>query len=169
MKHMPGHGRATKDSHLDLPVVAATRTELEASDFVPFRALADLPAAMTAHVVFASFDPDRPASASPRVTAEAMRGSIGFDGLLMSDDLGMQALTGSMAERAQAVLAAGADLALLCSGEAADTEAVAAVAPALAGPALARFERACAVCRQQQAFDMAEAEAVLADVLRRAA
>ena len=99
IKHVPGHGRATADSHLELPVVTAPRAELERIDFAAFRPCADLPAAMTAHVVYEAIDPDRPASTSPRVIAEVVRGAIGFDGLLMSDDLGMQALSGSMAER----------------------------------------------------------------------
>ena len=129
IKHIPGHGRATKDSHLDLPVVTASRADLESTDFAAFRRLAHLPAAMTAHVVFAAIDPELPASISARVTAEIIRGAIGFDGLLMSDDLGMKALTGSIAERAQAVIAAGSDVALVCSGDLADTEAVAAVVP----------------------------------------
>lgn len=166
MKHIPGHGRATKDSHLDLPVVTASREELEASDFAAFRALADLPAAMTAHVVFDAVDAQRPASISPVVTAKVIREAIGFDGLLMSDDLGMKALSGSMADRARAVIAAGSDVALVCSGELADTEAAAAAVPRLEGRSLARFERARAVLRQQQSFDMAKAEAGLARALR---
>jgi beta-N-acetylhexosaminidase len=166
IKHIPGHGRATKDSHHDLPVVAASRSDLDASDFAPFRALADMPAAMTAHVVFTTIDADAPASTSARVTKDIIRDAIGFDGLLMSDDLGMRALTGSIAERAAAVLAAGSDLALLCSGDAAETESVAAAVPALQGTAQARFANACAVFRQQTAFDVAEAEARLGEVLR---
>jgi beta-N-acetylhexosaminidase len=166
IKHIPGHGRATKDSHHDLPVVTASREDLEVSDFATFRALASLPAAMTAHVVFTAVDADAPASTSGRVTAEVIRGSIGFDGLLMSDDLGMHALTGSIGERARAVLAAGSDLALLCSGDARETEEVAAVVPMLEGTGRDRFARACAVFRQQAAFDVAEAEACLAEVLR---
>jgi beta-N-acetylhexosaminidase len=169
IKHMPGHGRATKDSHLELPVVSASRAELEHTDFAPFRALRDMPAAMTAHVVFEAIDAQRPASISARVTREVMRGAIGFDGLLMSDDLGMKALSGSIAERARAVTDAGSDLALVCSGDCRDTEAVAAAVPALAGPALARFERACAVFRQQQPLDVAEAEQGLARALRASA
>ena len=133
IKHIPGHGRATADSHFDLPVVTATREELEATDFVPFRKLAHLPAAMTAHVVFTAYDTDAPASISGRVTEEVIRGSIGFDGLLMSDDLAMKALGGSVAERAAAVIAAGSDVVLACNGGLAETEAVAAVAPKLAG------------------------------------
>ena len=132
MKHLPGHGRAVADSHFDLPVVTATRAELEASDFVPFRALAALPAAMTAHVVFTAFDARAPASISRRVTQEAIRGAIGFEGLLMSDDLGMKALSGTVAERAAAVLAAGSDVVLACNGGLAESEGVAAVAPAAA-------------------------------------
>jgi beta-N-acetylhexosaminidase len=166
IKHVPGHGRATKDSHLDLPVVSATRKELEATDFATFRDLADLPAAMTAHVVFEAVDRELPASISPRVTEEIIRGHIGFDGLLMSDDLGMRALSGGIGERAAAVIAAGSDVALLCSGDLAETEAVAAAVPALAGRALARYQRACAVFGQQQPFDVAEAEAGLALALR---
>jgi beta-N-acetylhexosaminidase len=166
IKHVPGHGRATKDSHFDLPVVSATRQELEKSDFATFRRLADLPAAMTAHVVFAAIDADQPASTSARVTADIIRGVIGFDGLLMSDDLGMKALSGSIGERAQAVLAAGSDVALLCSGDLAETQAVAAVVPRLAGRALERYQRACAVFGQQLPFDVAEAEAGLALALR---
>jgi beta-N-acetylhexosaminidase len=166
IKHVPGHGRATKDSHLDLPVVTASPEELDAADFATFRALADQPAAMTAHVVFSAIDADAPASTSARVTAEVIRGAIGFDGLLMSDDLGMRALAGSIDARASAVLKAGSDVALLCSGDAAETEKVAAVTPLLQGAAEARFARASAVFRQQKAFDVAEAEACLAEVLR---
>ncbi len=165
IKHVPGHGRATSDSHHMLPVVSATRAELEATDFVPFRALAGLPAAMTAHVVFTAYDAHAPASTSPAVTQDAIRGAIGFDGLLMSDDLGMQALSGSVTERARAVLAAGCDVVLACSGDLAETESVAGVTPALAGAALARYRRARAVIAQQpQPFDVAQAQSCLAEV-----
>ncbi len=166
MKHIPGHGRATADSHRELPVVTAPLAELERTDFAAFRACADLPAAMTAHVVFEAVDPDRPASTSARAIADIVRGAIGFDGLLMSDDLGMQALSGTLAERARGVLAAGCDVALVCSGDLADTEAVAAVAPQLGGAALARFERAQAVFGRAQTIDVAEAESCLAQALR---
>ena len=166
IKHIPGHGRATKDSHFDLPVVSAARADLASSDFAAFRDLAHLPAAMTAHVVFAAIDAGQPASTSAWVTAEIIRGAIGFDGLLMSDDLGMKALSGSIGDRAKAVIEAGSDVALVCSGDLADTEAVADVVPALEGAALRRFERARAVFGQQQPFDVAEAEAGLALALR---
>src|SRR5262245_26294718 len=166
IKHLPGHGRATADSHLELPVVAAPRAELEGTDFAPFRACRDLPAAMTAHVVFQAIDADRPASTSARVIGDVVRGAIGFDGLLMSDDLGMKALSGTVAERAEAVLAAGCDLPLLCSGDVGETEAVAAVVPQLGGAALARYQRARAVTARPQPFDIAEAENCLAQALR---
>jgi beta-N-acetylhexosaminidase len=166
IKHVPGHGRATADSHLELPVVKAPRAELERTDFAAFRRCADLPAAMTAHVVYEAIDPAQPASTSPRVIAEVVRGAIGFDGLLMSDDLGMRALTGSMAERTRAVLAAGCDLALVCSGDLADSEAAASVAPPLGDAALRRYERACAILRHRQPFETAEAERCLAQALR---
>lgn len=165
-KHVPGHGRATADSHLELPVVTTARADLERVDFATFSACADLPAAMTAHVVYASIDKAQPASTSARVIAGIVRGAIGFDGLLMSDDLCMHALSGSMAERTRAVLAAGCDVALVCSGDVADTEAAAAEAPALGGAALARYRRACAVLQHREALDMADAENSLAQALR---
>ncbi len=166
IKHVPGHGRATADSHLELPVVTASRTELERIDFAAFRRCADLPAAMTAHVVYEAIDPVRPASTSPRMIGEIVRGAIGFDGLLMSDDLGMQALTGSMAARTEAVLAAGCDVALVCSGDLADTEAAASVAPPLDGTAFDRYRRACAILQHREPFETAEAEQCLAQALR---
>ena len=160
MKHIPGHGRSLADSHLELPVVKAPAAALKASDFSPFRQLNCLPAAMTAHVVFTDLDAARPASTSRRVTEDIIRGCIGFDGLLMSDDLGMKALTGTFAERTRAVLDAGSDLALHCNGDLAEMREVAAAAPGLAGPALQRFERALAVTRMpRQPYDRALAEA----------
>jgi beta-N-acetylhexosaminidase len=166
IKHLPGHGRATADSHMELPVVTAPRPELERTDFAAFRPCADLPAAMTAHVVYEAIDPSQPASTSPRVIAEVIRGDIGFDGLLMSDDLGMQALSGSMAARTAAVLAAGCDVALVCSGDLADTEAAASVAPVLGGTALERYRRACTILQRSVPFETAEAEQCLAGALR---
>jgi beta-N-acetylhexosaminidase len=166
IKHVPGHGRALADSHLELPVVSASLAEMERIDFATFRACADLPAAMTAHVVYEAIDKAHPASTSARVIADVIRGGIGFDGLLMSDDLGMQALSGSMGERTRDVLAAGCDVALVCSGDLADTEAAAAAAPALDGAALARYRRACAIVQQPQVLDVAAAENSLAQALR---
>lgn len=164
VKHVPGHGRALADSHLELPVVETPLAELEATDFAPFRALADMPAAMTAHVVYTAVDPDLPGSASARVTSQVIRGHIGFDGLLMSDDLGMRALEGGFCARAEAVIRAGSDVALHCSGNLDEMREVAAGVPPLAGKALRRFEACVAVTRHQQPFEMAEAASVLAEV-----
>jgi beta-N-acetylhexosaminidase len=153
IKHIPGHGRATADSHFDLPVVATSYDELSKSDFVPFRALAGMPAAMTAHVVFSDIDAGNPASTSEVVTRKVIRGDIGFDGLLMSDDLSMKALTGPMRRRAEAVIAAGSDVALHCNGDLSEMRAAAEGVPMLGGAALARFARAFAVTQNHEAFD----------------
>jgi beta-N-acetylhexosaminidase len=144
VKHIPGHGRAESDSHESLPRVSASLEELRARDFPPFRDLADMPIGMTAHVVFAAIDPERPATISPVVIERIIRGEIGFDGLLMTDDLSMRALSGSFRDRAEAAIAAGCDLALHCNGVMAEMAAVAEGAPRLAGPALARADRALA-------------------------
>lgn len=165
IKHIPGHGRARADSHLELPVVDAPRATLEATDFAPFKALADCPAAMTAHVVYSAIDPALPGSTSPKVHAEVIRGHIGFDGLLMSDDLSMKALGGPLRDRAEAVLRAGSDIALHCNGDITEMDAVAAGAGTLSGRALDRFRRAVAVTHQQTPFNVADAEACLAEVL----
>ena len=141
VKHMPGHGRAMVDSHAALPRVATSRSELEHTDFRPFRALNDLPWGMTAHVVYEAIDPERPASTSPVVIGEIIRGHIGFDGLLVSDDLSMQALEGSLADRTRAALAAGCDVALHCNGRITEMEAVAAAAAPLSARAAERLAR----------------------------
>ena len=116
VKHVPGHGRAAADSHFDLPVVAASARSLDEIDLAPFRALADAPWAMTAHVLYRAYDAERPATVSPIVIETVIRGAIGFDGLLISDDLCMAALTGAPADRARAALHAGCDVALHCNG-----------------------------------------------------
>ncbi|ACL57162.1 beta-N-acetylhexosaminidase [Methylobacterium nodulans] len=159
MKHMPGHGRANADSHLALPVVEADRDSLESHDFRPFRALADLPLGMSAHVVFTSLDPDHPATTSARVIREVVRGAIGFDGLLMTDDLSMKALTGSFRARTEAAFRAGIDVALHCNGDRSEMEEVASSTPALAGEALRRAEAALASLRPATGFDADEARA----------
>ncbi|MSU89789.1 beta-hexosaminidase [Rhodobacteraceae bacterium 2CG4] len=143
LKHVPGHGRTPLDSHLSLPVVDAPRDLLEAEDFAPFRALADLPLGMTAHIVYAALDAERPATTSPAVLA-AIRADIGFRGALMSDDLSMGALSGTLDARAAAAIAAGCDLALHCNGDADEMRAVMGAAPRLAGAALARTDAALA-------------------------
>ncbi|QGM99213.1 beta-N-acetylhexosaminidase [Methylocystis parvus] len=155
MKHIPGHGRARADSHLELPVVNASRAELEAVDFPPFIANADLPMAMSAHVVYTAIDASAPGTQSKTVVGEIIRGLIGFDGLLMTDDLSMKALTGSFRERAERAIAAGCDMVLHCNGDLAEAGPVAEGAPLLAGKALERAEKALACVRDVEAFDVA--------------
>ncbi len=142
MKHVPGHGRAGADSHLELPRVEASFAELERADFVPFRKLAHLPMAMTAHVVYAAIDPSGPATTSKKVVQEVIRQAIGFDGLLMSDDVSMKALSGSFTQRTQALFAAGVDVALHCNGHLEEAREVAAVSPQLDGKAAERAAKA---------------------------
>ncbi|BAQ45164.1 MULTISPECIES: beta-N-acetylhexosaminidase [Methylobacterium] len=162
MKHVPGHGRAGADSHHALPVVEASLAELDAHDFQPFRALADLPMAMSAHVVFRALDPENPATTSATVIREIVRGRIGFDGLLMTDDLSMNALAGGFRDRAAAAFRAGCDVGLHCNGVRAEMEEVVAAAPVLAGEALRRAEAALARLTPDTAsFDPAEARARL--------
>jgi beta-N-acetylhexosaminidase len=143
VKHMPGHGRALVDSHKELPVVRASAEELE-TDLEPFERLAWAPMGMTAHVVYTAWDPDRPASLSPIVIGEIIRGRIGFDGFLMSDDLGMEALQGDFSSRAAGVVAAGCDVALHCSGKMEEMVAVAGAVPPLGADGEARLARAMA-------------------------
>jgi len=144
VKHMPGHGRALVDSHHALPVVDTPRGELEATDFSPFAALADAPWGMTAHVVYSAIDPRAPATTSRRVIDEVIRGFIGFEGVLVSDDLSMQALQGGLGDRAAAALAAGCDVALHCNGKAEEMTAVADAVPALSAVAEQRLAAATA-------------------------
>src|SRR5581483_4286536 len=151
LKHIPGHGRATADSHVACPAVDAAADELAASDFAPFRALAEMPWAMTAHVVYTAFDPDAPATLSSSVIGGAIRGTIGFDGVLISDDLSMGALSGPLGARAAAALAAGCDLALHCSGRLAEMEEIAAATGPLAAATAARLARGEAMRRRSGA------------------
>jgi beta-N-acetylhexosaminidase len=154
LKHIPGHGRANADSHQKLPVVNADKATLEAADFAAFRPLKKLPLGMTAHVVFTAFDPVLPATTSPVVIREVIRGSIGFEGLLMGDDVSMGALSGSIAERARASLQAGCDLVLHCNGKMDEMHQVAAEAPELAGEAAKRAQRVLNARRQPVALDI---------------
>ncbi|MCG8559758.1 MAG: beta-N-acetylhexosaminidase [Hyphomicrobiales bacterium] len=165
IKHIPGHGRAPADSHLALPTVDASPAELGDVDFRPFAALADLPVAMTAHVLLTALDAERPASVSPSIMSKVIRGRIGFDGLVMSDDLSMGALEGSVSERAQAVIAAGSDLVLHCNGDLAEMKAIAEVVPGLRGEAGRRYDAAFAQVRHDVPFDADRAEALLAEAL----
>jgi beta-N-acetylhexosaminidase len=162
IKHIPGHGRAGADSHFDLPVVDTPVEVLQQTDFAPFRALADAPMAMTAHVVYSAIDPERCATLSHRVIETVIRGHIGFDGLLMSDDLSMKALGGAFEDRTRDAIAAGCDVVLHCNGDMAEMQPVAEAAPRLSGCAAERAAEARAVARRSQAFDVAAAEEHLA-------
>lgn len=142
IKHIPGHGRAAVDTHFELPTVETAEAELTATDFETFKRLNDLPLAMTGHVVFAAIDPDAPATTSNAVIQSVIRGAIGFDGLLMTDDLSMQALAGSMTERVTASLAAGCDVILHCNGDMVEMTEIAAACGALDEDALSRASRA---------------------------
>jgi beta-N-acetylhexosaminidase len=156
IKHMPGHGRALVDSHKELPVVTASAEELEI-DLEPFERLATAPMGMTAHVVYTTWDAERPASLSPIVIRNIIRERIGFDGWLMSDDLGMEALQGDFASRAAGVVAAGCDVALHCSGKMDEMVAVASAVPAMSAEGEARLARAMASTRLElEAVDFAE-------------
>ncbi len=161
LKHIPGHGRATADSHFRLPTVDTPRAELERTDFAAFIPLADLPMAMTAHVVFSALDPAQPATTSATIIEQVIRGVIGFQGLLMSDDVSMNALAGSLAERTRAIVAAGCDMVLHCNGKLDEMREVASQTPELSGKALARANKALASRRQPQPFDRKAARAEL--------
>jgi beta-N-acetylhexosaminidase len=158
IKHMPGHGRALVDSHKELPIVTASVEELEI-DLEPFERLASAPMGMTAHVVYMAWDPQRPASLSPAVIHDIIRGRIGFDGFLMSDDIGMEALAGGFGSRAAGVVAAGCDAALHCSGKMEEMIAVAAAVPQMSAEGEARLARAMAATMLDidDGPDMAEA------------
>jgi beta-N-acetylhexosaminidase len=168
LKHIPGHGRATADSHIGLPLVNTSRKELERTDFAAFQALADLPMAMTAHVVFSALDPVHPATTSATIIAQVIRGVIGFQGLLMSDDVSMNALSGSITERTRAIFSAGCDVVLHCNGKLEEMREVAAETPELSGIALDRAERALGARRVPRPFDRASARADLDALMSRA-
>ncbi|MBI1262491.1 MAG: beta-N-acetylhexosaminidase [Rhizobiales bacterium] len=153
IKHIPGHGRAGVDSHLSLPIVETPLDKLRSQDFAPFRMLADLPLAMTAHVVYTAIDPAEPATTSAKVIEEVIRGEIGFDGLLMSDDLSMQALAGDLASRTRASFAAGCDVVLHCNGKMDEMIAVASETSALDGVAAQRAQAALAAIIEPAEFD----------------
>jgi beta-N-acetylhexosaminidase len=166
LKHIPGHGRATSDSHFFLPVVKTGLDELRATDFAPFARLADLPVAMTAHVIFEAVDRENPATISKAAVGDIIRREIGFNGLLMTDDLSMRALSGAMADRASRAFAAGCDVALHCNGVMREMQAVAGASPPLAGESLARFDAAWSRLEPPSGLDrelaMAEVQEMLA-------
>src|SRR5882757_972677 len=168
LKHIPGHGRATADSHFRLPTVDTSRDELDRTDFAAFQPLADLPMAMTAHVVFSALDTAHPATTSATIIRQVIRGGIGFQGLLMSDDVSMNALAGSIAERTRAIVTAGCDMVLHCNGDLDEMREVAREAPVLSGKALDRAKRALASRKAPQPFDRAAARAELDELIGRA-
>jgi beta-N-acetylhexosaminidase len=168
LKHIPGHGRATADTHFRLPEVDTSRSELERVDFAAFQPLADLPMAMTAHVVFSAIDPAHPATTSATIVTQVIRGVIGFQGLLMSDDVSMNALSGSIAERTRAIFAAGCDMVLHCNGNLDEMRDVARETPELSGKALERAKRALASRGAPQALDRQAARAELDGLIERA-
>jgi beta-N-acetylhexosaminidase len=165
LKHLPGHGRATADSHLKLPVVDTDRATLEATDFAAFRPLSRLPLGMTAHVVFSAIDAAQPATTSAIMIDDVIRGWIGFEGLLMSDDVSMGALSGGLAERSHAALAAGCDLVLHCNGNLDEMREVAGASPVLDGEAARRADRALAMRRHRVDIDVAAARARFAELM----
>jgi len=144
VKHIPGHGRARSDSHMELPVVDADRATLEQSDFLPFRALNHAPWAMTAHILYPALDPDHPATSSPAIIQGIVRDTIGFEGVLISDDLTMKALQGPMAERGSRALKAGCDLVLHCSGQFDEMAGLLRALPRMAPSAASRIAKAAA-------------------------
>ena len=164
LKHIPGHGRATQDSHVDLPHVAAAAEDLAETDFAPFRALSDLPMGMTAHLVYDAIDP-APATISPKVMT-LIREQIGFGGLIMTDDISMKALSGSLAGLSRAALEAGCDVVLHCNGTLAEREEVAEAAGRMGPAAQARAEAALAARQAPREFDGVAAEAELDALMR---
>lgn len=153
IKHIPGHGRAHADSHLELPRVDTGRGELDETDFAPFRDLADMPLAMTAHIVYGDIDPERPATTSPIVMSEIIRDCIGYDGLVMTDDLSMKALGGGFAARTADSLAAGCDLVLHCNGDMGEMKQIAEAARPLDADGLRRYHRALDKLGAPEPFD----------------
>jgi beta-N-acetylhexosaminidase len=165
MKHVPGHGRASSDSHFELPRVSCLSEELSATDFVTFRSLNHCPMAMTAHVIYEAIDPRRPATTSPRLIRDVIRGEIGFDGLLMSDDVSMGALSGPISARTKAALFAGCDIVLHCNGDMNEMQQVAEEAKPLDGPVLRRADHALAQLQEAKAFDRGAAESRLIELM----
>lgn len=155
IKHMPGHGRARVDSHKELPIVGTGASELAATDFRPFESLCDMPWGMTAHVVYSDLDPDRPATTSSKVIAQVIRGGLGFQGLLLSDDLSMEALDGNLGERAARALEAGCDIALHCNGKREEMAQIFEIAPFMTPDAMARVAAGRARIGRPEAADRA--------------
>jgi beta-N-acetylhexosaminidase len=165
LKHIPGHGRATADSHERLPVVRADWATLDLTDFAAFRPLATLPLGMTAHVVFTDIDPVAPATTSATIVRRVIRDSIGFRGLLLSDDISMGALSGTLGERTMAALTAGCDMVLHCNGKMPEMREVAAATPRLGGEAARRAAAALAARKPVAPLDLAASRAEFLTVM----
>ena len=165
IKHIPGHGRACSDSHEALPIISDSLDDLRATDFVPFKELNYLPLGMTGHLLLKDIDKDEPVSTSKNIISNIIRKEIGFNGLLMSDDLSMKALSGSMSDRARRSLEAGCDLALHCNGEIEEMLEVAEVAPVLRGASLARFKHAMAQFRMPEPVNCEEIQEFICEIL----
>ncbi|MEM7191930.1 MAG: beta-N-acetylhexosaminidase [Pseudomonadota bacterium] len=163
IKHVPGHGRAMADSHKSLPHIDVSKDDLDQVDFEPFRRLADAPLAMTAHVLLSAYDDDAPATLSPVIMNDVIRGRLGLTGLIMTDDIGMKALSGTPGALTASVIAAGCDVALHCSGKYPEMVDVAAAAPELAGASLGRFNKALSCLKAPEPFDEAEALALVSE------
>lgn len=169
VKHIPGHGRAVVDSHLDLPVVTATKDVLRGSDFLPFTDLSDMPLGMTAHIVYTAYDGENSATHSACVIEDVIRGEIGFDGLLMTDDLSMKALGGDYSDRTKRALEAGCDVVLHCNGVFEEMIAVAQASPELSGAAAERADRAMGWLAAPQPYDKDTALAGLGELMTKSA
>jgi beta-N-acetylhexosaminidase len=169
MKHIPGHGRATADSHKTLPRVSTAIEDLSAIDFVTFRSLNHCPMAMTAHVVYEEIDALRPATLSPKLIRDVIRGEIGFEGVLLSDDISMQALSGPLGMRARTALFAGCDIVLHCNGSLREMREIAYEVRPLEGRPLKRTQAALGLLASPQSFDVAGGEARLAELMETAA
>lgn len=164
LKHIPGYGRASVDSHADLPTVRTPRSELETRDFAPFVGLNDIAMGMTAHIVFTDIDPDQPATTSP-IMMRYIRDQIGFGGLIMTDDISMEALSGTVAQRSAAAIAAGCDVILHCNGNAAEMEQVATAAGTLTKAAKMRADAALAQRQPPVPIDISACTRELATLL----
>ena len=165
IKHIPGHGRSLSDSHEHLPVVSASKEELVEVDFAPFKSLSEAPVAMTAHILYTAYDTVNPATQSSIIIEEVIRKEIGFDGLLMTDDLSMKALAGTFQQRSIASLEAGCDMLLHCNGKMDEMTAIAQVTPHLEGRALARADAAMAALIAPTPFEQAILEVDYAALL----
>jgi beta-N-acetylhexosaminidase len=167
IKHVPGHGRAMADSHKELPCVDLPREQLELTDFAPFKGLADMPLAMTAHILFPQIDAERPATTSPTIIKEIVRGYIGFEGLIVSDDVTMAALSGGNREKAKATRSAGCDIVLHCYAELAQMREIALGSGQVSDESFARFDKAkAAVATSPEEIDAAALQAELTSLLQ---